>query len=44
MDNIHLFKCTRSNINHINYNHILNGTVLEQRNAIDYINEIYIEE
>ena len=38
MDNIHLFKCTRININNINYNHILNGKVLEQRNAINYIN------
>ena len=39
MDNIHLFKCTRRNIQNINYNHILNGTVHEQREAIKYIND-----
>ena len=44
LDNIHLFKCTRKNENNINYNHILNGTVLEQRNAINYIIENKIEE
>ena len=43
MDNIHLFKYTRKNIKDINYNHILNGTILEQRNAINYLNEIMIE-
>ena len=32
------------NENNINYNHILNGTVLEQRNAINYIVENQIEE
>ena len=43
LDNIHLFKCTRKNKNNINYNHILNGTVLEQRIAMDYIKETQIE-
>ena len=43
MDNSHLFKCTRKNITNINYNHILNGTILEQRNAHNYLNEIKIE-
>ena len=44
LDNIHLFKCTRKNENNITYNHILNGTVLEQRIALNYINETQIEE
>ena len=44
IDNVHLFKCTRKNINNINYNHILNGTVLEQKNAIAYINETQTKE
>ena len=39
MDNYHLFKCTRKNIKNISYEHILNGTVLEQKNAIQYLNE-----
>ena len=39
IDNVHLFKFTRRNIKkNINYNHISNGTVLEQKDAIDYIN------
>ena len=44
MDNIHLFKCTRRNIQNINYNHILNGTVHEQREAINYINDNQIKQ
>ena len=40
MDNFHLFKCTRNNINNITNDQILNGTVLEQKNAIEYLNEI----
>ena len=44
MNNSHLFKCIRKNENNINYNHILNGTVHEQRIAINYINENLIEE
>ena len=28
----------------LNYNNILNGTVLEQRNAINYITKIHKEE
>ena len=43
LDNTHLFKCTRKNKNYINYNHILYGTVLEQRSAINYIIENQIE-
>ena len=43
MDNEHLFNCTRINQDHINYNHILNGTVLDQRNALNYINKIETE-
>ena len=39
LDNNHLFKCTKNNENNINYNQILNGTILEQRNAINYIIE-----
>ena len=38
-----IFKCTRMNINNINYNHILNGTVLEQRNDNNYIKEFHKE-
>ena len=40
MDNEHLFNCTSKNPNNITYNHILNGTIFEQRNALQYINEI----
>ena len=39
MDNYHLFKCSRKNIKNITYEHILNGTVLEQKNAIHYLNK-----
>ena len=44
LDNNHLFKCTRNNENNINYNQILNGTILEQRNAINYIIENKLDE
>ena len=44
IDNYHLFKCTRNNINNITYDQILNETVLEQKNAIEYLNEIEDEE
>ena len=40
MNNFHFFKCTRNNKNNITYDQILNGTVLEQKNAIEYLNEI----
>ena len=40
MDNEHLSNCTRINPDNINYNHILNGTVLDQRNALNYINKL----
>ena len=43
MDNEHLFKCTKRNPNNINYNHILNGTIIEQRTALKYINEVQTE-
>ena len=43
MDNEHIFKCTRRNPNDISYNHILNGTIIEQRNALNYIKEIQTE-
>ena len=39
MDNYHLFKCSRKNIKNITYEHLLNGTVLEQKNALFYLNE-----
>ena len=39
MNNQHLFKCTRINIENITYDHILNGNILEQKNALKYINE-----
>ena len=39
MDNVHLFKCTRTNINNINYTHILNKIVLGPKNAIAFFNE-----
>ena len=36
----HLFKCSRKkNIKNIPYEHLLNGTVLEQKNAIHFLNE-----
>ena len=44
LDNNHLFKCTRNNENNINYNQILNGTILEHRNAINYIIENKLDE
>ena len=43
MDNEHLFKCTKKNPNNINYNNILNGTIVEQRTALKYINEVQTE-
>ena len=43
MDNGHLFKCTRRNPNDISYNHILNGTIIEQRYALNYMKEIQTE-
>ena len=43
MDNEHLFKCTRRNPNDISYNHILNGTIIEQRYALNYMKEIQTE-
>ena len=36
------FNCTRRNPNNINYNHILRGTFIDQRNATNYINEIQL--
>ena len=40
MDNYHLFKCTRrNNIDNITYDHILNGNILEQKNALKYMKE-----
>lgn len=39
IDNYHLFKCTRQNIKNITYDHILHGNILEQKNAIQYLNE-----
>ena len=40
MDNEHMFNCTRKNPNNITYNHILNGTIVEQRNSLKYMNQI----
>ena len=39
IDNYHLCKCTRQNMKNITYDHILHGNVLEQKNAIQYLNE-----
>ena len=44
MDNYHLFTCTRKNPMNITYDYILNGTILEQKNAIQYLNKNYIKE
>ena len=44
MDNYHLFKCTRKNPMKITYEHVLNGINLEQKNAIQYLNEYDINE
>ena len=43
MDNENLFKSTRRNPNDKSYNHILNWTIIEQRNALNYIKEIQTE-
>ena len=43
IDNEHLFKCTRTNLNDINYKNILNGTITEQRDALNYIKEVQTE-
>ena len=39
IDNYHLFKCTRINTKNITYDHILNGTILEKKNALQYLHE-----
>ena len=39
LDNYHLFKCTRKNTNNITYEDLLNGNILEQKNAIKYLHE-----
>ena len=39
LDNYHLFKCTRKNSNNITYEDVLNGNILEQKNAIKYLHE-----
>ena len=39
MNNQHLFKCTRLNIKNTTYDHILNGNILQQQNALKYINQ-----
>ena len=40
LDNVHLFRCTNEfeNIEHLNYNHILNGTLIEQEKALKFLN------
>ena len=43
MDDEHIFKCTRRNPNDIGNNYILNGTIIETRNALNYIKEIQTE-
>ena len=42
----HLFKCTREGrtFNPINYNHILNGTLLQQIQGIEFLNTMEKEE
>ena len=46
IDNNHLFKCMREtkNIKNINYNHILNGTILQKKSAIEFLNRMDQEE
>ena len=44
MDNYHLFKYTWKNPIKLTYEHVLNGTILEQKNAIQYIKESGINE
>ena len=40
LNNDHIFKCTREgrNFNNINYNHILNGTLIQQKQGIEVLN------
>ena len=39
LDNYHLFKCTRKNTNNITYEDVLNGNILEEKNAMKYLHE-----
>jgi hypothetical protein len=39
LDNYHLFQCTRKNTNNIKYEDVLNGNILEQKNAIKFLHE-----
>ena len=43
IDNEHLFKCKRTNPNYISYKNILNGTIIQQRDGLNYIKEVQTE-
>ena len=43
MDNEYLLICLKRDPNNVKLNHIMNGTVFEQRNALNYRNESQTE-